>query len=736
MKRFVKFLLFSFLIFGVSSLFAETEPNENCSQSETVKALEGAVSHTVYDIKGTIVSTKWDEANNKPYYDMDYYHFSPGTSGEVKITATGSGNMYFWIGKSGCDVWDVSKEFNSVVTRSFKVAAGQRVDIKAMCRWPRTYDIKVEFIPDDQGAALPKISVKDAEISEGDEGVANMKFLVTLDRAFEKEILVDFATFDISAKAGEDYEESKGSLKFDPGETEKEITVSVFGDTKKEADEKFGLKLLNPVNASLGDFEAVGVILDDDDSQTPAKFDEEPNNDCENSEVIEALDGIAESGSFYGEGTIRPNRDGEGAEARDYYHFTVATDGTLEISLKSDLPMWFAVSTRGCFVPWVDETRWNVQRGVAKEVKKSVELKAGDRVDILALSYSNKNYEADIRFTPSQISQKRADLRVVKRDLKDPVNIGENVVYEIEIENIGEAAAEKVVLRDFISEEASFVSVSGEGFDCENDKNEVICKYASSLNPSEKAKVILTVKALKEGEITDVTEVSSDTSESDLSNNRAEEKTRIVKAAFEKTLIVPVKEAYDDAIEFEMIETSGYVYTGGGISIPKDYLADDMGILKNDLGKFRIRAAFRFEDVNISKDTKIKEAYIEFTAWKKDFDIGVTPTSFEIFAEDTGDSAPFAKGPTYDISNRFKVDAKVEWRDVEPWEDGEVYKTPDIKSLLEKVIQRDDWSLGNPVTFFVEPSKECTHNDECYRRAYDFDTDPSKAPKLIIKYEE
>ncbi len=742
MKKIIKLILVFFLTIGTVSLFAdfiETEPNENCAQSEVLTTLNGATTHKIENITGTIVSTTWDNANNKPYYDMDYFHFAPGTSGEVKITANGNGNMYFWIGKTKCDVWDVAKYFGKSITKTFKVAANQRVDIKAMCRWARTYNIRVEFTPDHEEPELPKISINNAETTEGDSGSKEMRFKVSLNKASDKTVMVDFSTSDVSAKAGEDYEEEKASVEFMPGETQKEIVVNIFGDTLKEGNERFNLNLSNPMNASLANSKGIGTIIDDDgDTPQPVKFDTEPNNDCDHSEVISALEGATEEINFVGKGTIRVNQEGEGAEARDYYHFTVANDGTLEIVLKSNLPMWFAISTKGCFVPWVDSTRWNIQRGVADNVNKTIEVKAGDRIDILALSYSNKDYEVDIKFTPSGTPPKKADLIISKSDEKDPVKVGENIVYTIEVENIGEAAADGVVVRDTLPNGVTFVNALGNNFNCSENNGVVTCEYSSSFGVGDKAQIAITVKAPdNEGEITNVAEVSTDTSESDLTNNRAEEKTEVQKAMpGEKTLIVPIKEAYDDAIEFEMIETSGYVYTGGGISIAKDYLANDMGVLKNELGKFRIRSGFRFEDINLSKDSKIKEAYIEFTAQKKDFDIDVVPTSFEIFAENMGDSPAFAKGPTYDLSNRIKVDAKVEWNDVEAWEDGKVYKTPDIKVLLEKVMKRNDWESGNPITIFVEPSKECTDEDECYRRAYDFDTDPSKAPKLIIKYEE
>ncbi len=151
MKKSFIFLLMIFFI--SSSLFAENEPNDSCSASEVINLLDGAVSETSDQITGTIVSTKHDDVNNKPDYDKDYYHFTPAVSGELVISFVGSGNMYFWIGTKGCDKgWNISKEFSRSVTKIFKVNAGQRVDLRPMCRWSRNYTVNITFTPDEENS--------------------------------------------------------------------------------------------------------------------------------------------------------------------------------------------------------------------------------------------------------------------------------------------------------------------------------------------------------------------------------------------------------------------------------------------------------------------------------------------------------------------------------------------------------------------------------------------------------
>jgi hypothetical protein len=79
-------------------------------------------------------------------------------------------------------------------------------------------------------------------------------------------VTVDYATADGTAKAPADYTATSGTLTFQPGETAKNVSVAVVGDTLVEGDETFGLILSGPVNATLagGQQQATLTIADDD----------------------------------------------------------------------------------------------------------------------------------------------------------------------------------------------------------------------------------------------------------------------------------------------------------------------------------------------------------------------------------------------------------------------------------------------------------------------------------------
>ncbi len=112
--------------------------------------------------------------------------------------------------------------------------------------------------------APPAISVSDASAAEGEVGSTAASFTVSLSYAVNHPVTVDYTTADGTAVAGIDYAASSGTVTFEPGETNKTVTVSVLGDAIDELDETFALNLSSAANASLSDTQGTGTILDDD----------------------------------------------------------------------------------------------------------------------------------------------------------------------------------------------------------------------------------------------------------------------------------------------------------------------------------------------------------------------------------------------------------------------------------------------------------------------------------------
>ena len=121
-------------------------------------------------------------------------------------------------------------------------------------------------ILDDDGPANVSLFVSDPQIREGQSGQKLAVFDVHLSRPASSDIMLDYRTADGSAVAGDDYKAKSGSLFFAAGETDKHVSVPVFGDTVIEPNEFFSL-IVNPTNAidnGTADNVGIATIVDND----------------------------------------------------------------------------------------------------------------------------------------------------------------------------------------------------------------------------------------------------------------------------------------------------------------------------------------------------------------------------------------------------------------------------------------------------------------------------------------
>lgn len=112
--------------------------------------------------------------------------------------------------------------------------------------------------------AIPKISIADVSLPEGNSGTTAFSFLVTLDKTSTTTVSITCATADGAAKAGEDYTATSQTISFAPGEKEKTFVVNVNGDELKEGNEDFKVNLSSPVGCLISRGQAVGTIMNED----------------------------------------------------------------------------------------------------------------------------------------------------------------------------------------------------------------------------------------------------------------------------------------------------------------------------------------------------------------------------------------------------------------------------------------------------------------------------------------
>ena len=113
-------------------------------------------------------------------------------------------------------------------------------------------------------AALPRLTVSDTSVEEGDDAV----FTVSLSDAAAQDVSFRYRTADGSATAGADYTQASGSLTIPAAGTAASITVATVEDGLDEDEETFRFSLEQPLFATIEQGAATGTIRDGDASPT------------------------------------------------------------------------------------------------------------------------------------------------------------------------------------------------------------------------------------------------------------------------------------------------------------------------------------------------------------------------------------------------------------------------------------------------------------------------------------
>ena len=150
-----------------------------------------------------------------------------------------------------------------------KVAAGQSVEFGFQAAPGGGSSAVTGFVVNGSSTGgpapvVPKVSVADASVVEGDSGTTQLTFTVTLDTASDEVVSVGYVTSNGTATAGVDYTAGNGTITFAPGVLSQQISVTVTGDGTAETDETFTLTLSSPSGVTVADGSATGTIVNDD----------------------------------------------------------------------------------------------------------------------------------------------------------------------------------------------------------------------------------------------------------------------------------------------------------------------------------------------------------------------------------------------------------------------------------------------------------------------------------------
>ena len=112
----------------------------------------------------------------------------------------------------------------------------------------------------------PTLTVDDPAEYEGDYGAYEVHFTVELSCAIDRQVTLNFETFDGTATAGEDYQGDAGSLLLSSGTAVETIPLTIYGDEVDEDHESLFVQLTDvlPEDLIVLDSRGLGVIVNDD----------------------------------------------------------------------------------------------------------------------------------------------------------------------------------------------------------------------------------------------------------------------------------------------------------------------------------------------------------------------------------------------------------------------------------------------------------------------------------------
>ncbi len=116
-------------------------------------------------------------------------------------------------------------------------------------------------------------------------------------------------------------------------------------------------------------------------------------------------------------------------------------------------------------------------------------------------------------------------------------------------------------------------------------------------------------------------------------------------------------------------------------------------------GSVKTYVAIRFQNLPVPRGATITKAYIEFMSDTKSISLP-SETKF-IFKGEATDHAETFEDVEGGISKRNTTTAEAIWSDVPGWDRGNLYQSPDLKDIVQEIVDRDGWNPGQSMAFII-----------------------------------
>ncbi|GEM_PF-3977829 len=162
----------------------------------------------------------------------------------------------------------------------------------------------------------------------------------------------------------------------------------------------------------------------------------------------------------------------------------------------------------------------------------------------------------------------------------------------------------------------------------------------------------------------------------------------------------------------------------GGMSLVSTDLEISQDLESPSAGNQKI--GLRFNTINIPPGATIKEATLSFKAVQADSPNSNNGTTALTIKGQATDNAPTFTTAVNNISNRALTTASTLW-DPPVWFPTQTYTTPDIKAVVQEIVNRPGWADGNSMAFVITGTGS--------RSASSYNGGAANAPVLNITYQ-
>lgn len=180
------------------------------------------------------------------------------------------------------------------------------------------------------------------------------------------------------------------------------------------------------------------------------------------------------------------------------------------------------------------------------------------------------------------------------------------------------------------------------------------------------------------------------------------------------------------------------------------YCSDELDLTEPMIGRStidgvsRCGCGHRFRNITIPKGATITKAYISVKCYMT-FSPQHLDVKSIIAGEKDVNSLQFT--PNFEDycmrrglegGEDKRTSVKINWNITELWEGGQWYNSPEMKAIIQEIVNLSDWESGNPITIFWDDHDDNSGIGQNYReiRSYNTVGSPSDAPILHIEWEE